>query len=113
MCEKNLVEILCVGARIRRALNSPSGRVRNHAFELLDLLASDSALNSQVRTEFDNQVLAQRNLVETVLARSQNRLVFFELWWQQLDAERARELIQEVAAINYDRAVHFRCHFGS
>ncbi len=47
------------------------------------------------------EILAQRNLVESMLARCQNRLLFFELWWQQLDEDCASRLLEQVAALQH------------
>ena len=94
----------CDGAQLRRWLE-----------EYEALLEDATRLGGYVSLRFSadtqsDEVLAQRNLVETALARSQNRLVFFELWWQQLDDERAQDLIGQVAAAEHPRRDDFVFH---
>ncbi len=48
------------------------------------------------------EALAQSNQAEAMLSRCQNRLLFFELWWQQLDDAGAQGLLNEVATTEGD-----------
>ncbi len=78
--------------------------------EYEQLLESATRLGGFVSLQFaaDTQspeALAQSNQVEALLARCQNRLLFFELWWQSLEEEPAQALISAILSKGDDTQV--------